>query len=184
MITNPSIAANVGISDWLFGSLQLITSNIDAICIFLICIILGIGVCGYLWGKLWNKEWSFKGIRGVSMVGFSVLAAISLSTADLVAGGNFFQSDAIKVMANKSKPDENGNPGKLTKEDLGYELLNLVAGRKDRHEDGITLSPASVNNLKTTYSLLLGLFATCLVGQLLTVAALGVNDIKIIAPVK
>lgn len=173
------LATNLGIGDWLIAAFSGIVSGVSAICVFLTCIILSVTVIGILWGKLWNKNWNLSGMNGILVMALSLIAALSLSLAEVSDGGNFFQANGIAELNKASKTDPAGNPRTVKKGDIGYDLVKAIAPKKDVHkDDSIVISPHSVNSLKTTYNLLIGLFFSSIIGLIITIATLCLNDLK------
>lgn len=175
------LATNWGIGDWLIAAFSGIISGVSAICVFLICIILSVTVIGILWGKLWNKNWNLSGMNGILVMALSFIAALSLSLAEVTDGGNFFQENAIATLSKASKGDAiTGKAGSIKKEESGYKLVAAIAKAKDRNEDdqSINIDKNSVTSLKTTYNLLIGLFFSSIIGLIITIATLCLNDLK------
>lgn len=172
-----TIALQGDIGSLLFNAVSGIVNGISAICVFLICLILSVTVIGILWGKLWNTAWNISGTRGICIASASLLAALALASAEVMDGGNFFQNDAVTKLGHSAK-----NTIMLPQDHAAYNFFNNLADDKEKDKANLKITSADRSNFLTTYSLLQGLFAACILGLIIGEAYFAYEDIKLIPP--
>lgn len=175
---NTTIALQADIGSLLFNAVSGIVNGISAICVFLICLILSVTVIGILWGKLWNTAWNISGTRGICIASVSLLAALALASAEVMDGGNFFQRNAVTDL--ESITAQKGEI-MLKKDNAAYDFFKDLTDEGEEDKD-IILTEADKSNYSTTYSLLQGLFAACILGLIIGEAYFAYEDIKLIPP--
>ena len=196
MINSSSYDISVG--TWLKYALVSMPNHMfTAIPILLVTFAFLLLIVGIIWGKLWNKIWSLTAspLRILCVGGCSLMAALSLATADIVqSNGSMFQSN-VEPAVKQLSPNEN-NEVYVTPEDAAYGFLKNVAkvvgsvGQSDINgfESGdeqstqstanLVFTPSSIDSYSSSILLLWVIFGACLVMLVSGVALVGYSDIK------